>query len=174
MESLFINDIDASTWGINLEDGALSTLMAPAPQKSIAMSNCRLEAGKRVVNAPQIDARDITLQLHLLASSRSEFWSRYRAFCNDVLYTGKVDIWTSYNLNEEYHCLYVSCTQFQNFMFGIGKFSLKLTEFNPSAREPTSQHKRMGNKWVVVASHPSVTPGEKTGGDLELMGNNTK
>ena len=77
---LYINGKDAYlTWGIFLDETALSTLMTPAPNK--------------------------------------EFIS---------------NVW--------YRCIYLSCTQFSQFIREMAKFSLKLNEPDPSDRGETSKY----------------------------------
>lgn len=137
---LTINGKDAfDTWGISLEDGAISTLMTPAQVKDYVSNESRLEHGKRVVvDSPKYDSRDITLEMHLIAKSKETFLENYANFCNDVLAKGVLHISTTYQTDVTYHCLYVSCTQFSQYQFGLAKFSLKLTEPNPANRTDTS------------------------------------
>ena len=54
-----INNADAfERYGINLEDGALSTLMTPPPMKEFIESKSRMKHGKTVIaKAPKYDAR---------------------------------------------------------------------------------------------------------------------
>lgn len=132
---LFINGKDAyTTWGMSLTDGAVSTLMTPAPMKSIIENKSRTEHGKRVVNYnPKLDERDMSLQVHFSANTKEEFFSRYESFCNELA-TGALEIKTRYQPNVVYRTNYISCSQFSEFMFGIAKFTLKLNEPNPMNR----------------------------------------
>jgi len=132
---LTINGYDAyDKWGISLEDDAMSALFTPASNKDYVSNESRLENGKRVVvSSPKSDSRDVILPLHLCADSKEAFLTNYLSFCEE-LKKGALDISTKYQDGVTYHFVYVSCTQFSQFMFGIAKFSLKLTEPNPTNR----------------------------------------
>ncbi|WP_277015469.1 hypothetical protein [Prevotella corporis] len=133
---LKINGKDAyETWGISMDDTSLSALMTPPSVKAYIENNDRIEHGKRVITSSVFaDSRDITLQLNITAKNEQQFFERYSAFC-DVLAKGILDIETSFQKGVVYHCLYQSCSQFSQFMRGIGKFVLKLTEPNPNKRK---------------------------------------
>ena len=132
---LFINGKDAYiTWGISLDDTSLSALMAPAPNKELIENKSRLEHGKRIVTAnPKKDERNLTLQINLTAPDKDTFFARYDSFC-DELDTGVLNIKTKHQSNVVYKTIYLSCSQFSQFMQGIGKFVLKLNEPNPNNR----------------------------------------
>ena len=113
-EELFINGKDAyTTWGISMDDTALSALMTPAPNKEFIENKSRMEHGKRVITADP--------------------FARYDSFCNE-LDKGILEIKTKYQPNIVYRTIYISCNQFSQFMQGIGKFVLKLNEPNPNNR----------------------------------------
>ena len=130
---LFINGKDAyNTWGISMDDTALSALMTPAPSKAFIENKSRLEHGKRVItSSPKKDERSLTLQINLTAATKEEFFARYESFCEE-LSTGVLEIKTKYQPTVIYRTIYSSCQQFSQFMQGIGKFVLKLNEPNPS------------------------------------------
>lgn len=132
---LFINEKDAyTTWGISMDNTSLSALMTPAPIKELIESNSRLQNGKQVTLANiRVADRSLTLQINLTANSEDEFFSRYSSFCEE-LETGVLNIRTKYQPNVVYRTIYVSCSQFSQFMRGIGKFSIKLNEPNPKDR----------------------------------------
>ena len=132
---LFINGKDAySTWGISMDDTALSALMTPAPNKELIENKSRLEHGKRVVTAnPKKDERNLTLQINLTAPDKDTFFARYDSFCSE-LDTGVLNIKTKHQSNVVYKTIYLSCSQFGQFMQGIGKSVLKLNEPNPNNR----------------------------------------
>lgn len=134
-EELFINGKDAYVeWGISMDNTSLSALMTPAPSKAFIENESRLEHGKRVVIVnPKMDARNLTLQINLTASSEKQFFTRYTNFCKELA-TGVLDIETKYQPGIVYKTIYQSCSQFSQFMRGIGKFSLKLNEPDPSNR----------------------------------------
>lgn len=134
-EELYINGKDAyTTWGITMDDTALSELMTPPSNKSLIENESRLEHGKRVIiSNPKIDARNLTLQINLTASNDEQFFERYNSFCKELA-TGALDIKTKYQPDVIYRTIYQSCSQFSQFMRGIGKFVLKLNEPNPNDR----------------------------------------
>lgn len=136
---LFINGYDAyNTWGVSLSDGAIATLMTPAPMKERISNDVRVEHGSRTSNyLPRLASRDVTLEMHLKARNHGEFFTRYEAFCA-VLAAGSLEIRTRYQPTVVYRMLYVSCTQFSAFLNGLAKFSLKLTEPNPNNRALTT------------------------------------
>lgn len=120
--------------GISLDSSSLGQLMTPPPMKEWVQSESRNEHGVRVVTdsgaTPKKASRDFTLNLNVYGRTESEFLTNYSALCSQ-LYTGKVDIGV---LGVTYHCLYVSCQQFSQFMRGVGKFVLRLREYNPNNR----------------------------------------
>ena len=129
------NFVDAyTTWGLSLSESALSSLLTPPPLKELIESTYRKKAGKIVILKDAVYAdRDLTLQVHITASSKSEFLSRYNSFCS-VLATGRVEMFTSLNAGVYYRFIYVSCTQFSEFMGKMAKFSLRLNEPDPTNR----------------------------------------
>ena len=133
---LKINGKDAYlTWGISMDDTSLSALMTPPPVKQYITNDDRIRHGKEYLHTPvYVESRDLTLQLNLTAKDEEQFFARYASFC-DVLAKGVLDIETSYQKGIIYHCVYQSCSQFSQFMRGIGKFVLKITEMNPNNRK---------------------------------------
>lgn len=136
---LLINGVDAYTeYGISLSDGAISTLLTPPPLKDFIENEAREENGKTVIlNTPVFNSRDIALNIHLTASSDEDFFTKYSAFC-EVLKTGSLNIQIKQQEDVIYRCIYQSCSQFSQLLFGIAKFTLKLTEPNPANRSATS------------------------------------
>ncbi|SFG57246.1 hypothetical protein [Prevotella sp. KH2C16] len=132
---LKINGKDAyTTWGVSMDDTSLSALMTPPSVKAYIENNNRTEHGKRVITTSVfVDSRDLTLQINLTANDEQQFFERYASFCEELA-KGILDIETSFQQGIVYHCLYQSCSQFSQFMRGIGKFVLKLTEPNPNKR----------------------------------------
>lgn len=132
---LFINGKDAYiTWGITMDETSLSALMTPAPNKALIENKSRLEDGKRVItSSPKKDERNLTLQINITAPDKDTFFARYDSFC-DELDKGILEIKTKYQPNVVYRTIYISCSQFSQFMRGIGKFVLKLNEPNPKNR----------------------------------------
>ena len=139
---LTINGKDAySTWGIFLEDTALSTLMTPAPIKEFISNKYRSKDGKRVIkHNPCLDEREITIAFCMTAKDKATFLANYASFCDDVLANGELLIHTSFQPKVWYRCIYLSCTQFSQYDRELAKFSLKLDEPDPSDRGETSKY----------------------------------
>lgn len=135
-EELYINGKDAyTTWGITMDNTGLSELMTPPANKTFIENESRLEHGKRVVASnPRIDSRNLTLQINLTAHDEEQFFERYNSFCKELA-TGMLEIETRYQSGVVYKTIYQSCSQFSQFMRGIGKFTLKLVEPNPNDRK---------------------------------------
>lgn len=137
---LYINGKDAyRRWGVSIETAGISALMTPLPLKENVENSSALSNGKDVIleETPKIDSREVNLVVHLTASSKSEFLSRYYGFCSE-LKKGRVKIWISHVPNETYKCIYRNCSQFAEFVFGYGSFTLRLEEDDPTDRSVTS------------------------------------
>lgn len=149
--TLFIKRPNDSAWtdaytryGVSLEQTSLSKLMTPAPNKEIVENKSDLQDGKRItrdVTSPKKDERNISLILNITAASKSDFLSKYGLFCTEILDKGFFDMKTSYIPNTIYRMTYLDCTQFQEFMMGMAKFTLSLNEPDPTNRGIT-------DKWV--------------------------
>lgn len=131
-----INNADAfERYGINLEDGALSALMTPPPMKKFIESRSRLKHGKTVIaKVPKYDDREITLPFHLIAKNKAEFFTKYNLFCEEVLAKGKFELKTRFQPDVVYRLVYLSCTQFSQFIRKMAVFSLKVSEPDPTDR----------------------------------------
>lgn len=118
--------------GIYLDESSVGQLLTPAPIKDRVQSTSRNEHGVRVVTGgvAYMNYRDLTLNIGVYGNTEEEFLLNYSAMCNE-LKTGEVDISV---LGTTYRCLYLSCQQFSQFMRGIGKFVLRLREYNPNNR----------------------------------------
>lgn len=134
-DELYINGKDAYiTWGISMGDTSLSELLTPVSNKELIENESRLAHGKQVlVTNLRFDARNLTLTINLTASDEQQFFQRYNGFCKELA-TGKLVIKTMYQPDIVYKTIYQSCSQFSQFMRGIGKFTLKLYEPNPNDR----------------------------------------
>lgn len=130
----YINGVDAyATYGITLQDSALATLMTPPEMKDYITSEIRTENGKRYFGNARQASRELSLGFNLTASSREEFFKRYNAFC-EVLTAGKFTLRTKYQPGVTYTLYYNDCSQYQQLIDGIAKFTLKVTEPNPADR----------------------------------------
>lgn len=132
---LTINGKDAyTTWGVFLEDGALSALMTPAPLKSFIENSVAGEHGKQIfAQNPKVDERTISMAVCIKADTETQFMIRYKAFVTE-LQSGILEIKTKYEPDVVYRCTYLSCQQFSQFVRRLGKFVLRLSEPNPMNR----------------------------------------
>lgn len=133
---VFINGLDAfDNWGISFTDKSLSTLMEPEPLKNPVENKSTTMDGKqtRKEAQPKVDERDITLAVQLYAVSRSDLFSKLKAFKTE-LKKRRIVIRTKYEPGVYYRCDYLSCTQYTSFHRGMATFSLKLNEPNPNNR----------------------------------------
>lgn len=139
---LIINGKDAyKEYGIFMDDTALSALMTPAPNKEFISNKYRTKNGKHVIkHNPRLDEREITVGFHLSAKDVDSFLAKYEKFCNEVLATGGLVIHSSFQPNVWYRFIYISCTQFSQFMREKASFSLKLNEPDPSDRGEKSKY----------------------------------
>lgn len=134
---LTINGKDAFTnWGVSLLEGALVTLMTPAPLKAPIESKSRLLDGKTIADAVVcVDERDVTLQVKISAPNETTFATRYTGFVAE-LQKGNITLATRWQPDVCYRLRYESCTQFAGFVTGrcLAKFTLKFNEPNPNNR----------------------------------------
>lgn len=139
---LYINGKDAYlTWGIFLDETALSALMTPAANKEFISNKYRSKDGKSVIkHNPRLDEREITLPFNMTAKDTDTFMTNYARFCEEVLAKGELVIHTRFQPNVWYRCIYLSCTQFSQCIREMAKFSLKLNEPDPSDRGETSKY----------------------------------
>ena len=93
---LYINGKDAYlTWGIFLDETALSALMTPAPNKEFISNKYRSKDGKSVIkHNPRLDEREITLAFNMTAKDSDTFMTNYARFCEEVLAKGELVIRT--------------------------------------------------------------------------------
>lgn len=139
-DTLYINGKDAyTTWGVTLAEGALTALMTPPSIKPPVENKGRGADGKQVLGLgsatyrPRLEDRELTLSINLSARDEAEFFERYASLCRE-LEGGVLDIKTKYQPEVVYHCTYISCAQFSQFMRGIAHFALRLCEPNPRNR----------------------------------------
>lgn len=137
---------DAFTeWGVSLEDGAIGNLFTLPPMKERVTNTSRLEKGRRVnINAPvYFDSREVTLEMHIIASNYTDFLTKYRAFVEALNASPEGIIMQVFTFGTkiEFRLQYLSCTQFALYGGTLGKFALRFIERYPSlgldVRPPT-------------------------------------
>lgn len=134
---LFINGRDAyETWGLCMTDASMGQLRTPPALKEMVSNTSRLLHGTQYVESQtvKIAERRLTLTIFFTAKTEQEFNTKYESFVAE-LKTGKINITTHHQPTVEYKTRYLSCNQYTEFMQGIAKFVLNLTEPDPSDRE---------------------------------------
>lgn len=130
--------IDTFTqWGVSFTESSLSAMAAPAPNKQPVENKSRIEHGKRVITNTKYvrkDERDITLEMHIVATTKTQFWENYNRFCEEVLDYGFLEIRHSHTPLKVFRLTYESCSQFSEFMEELAKFALRLNEPDPTNR----------------------------------------
>lgn len=132
---LYINGQDAyTTWGVSLSDTAIANLMAPVPMKEDIVNESRLEHGRRhMTSENKVQERELNLPVHIVANNKADYLDKLYTF-RMMLEGVAMDIITAHEPSVVYHCRYVSCTQFSQFLNGIAKLMLRLVEPNPNDR----------------------------------------
>ena len=120
---LIINGYDAyTTWGVSLEDGALSAFAAFYPTKEpVVNKNITAEGASVVYAGGHRDERTISVPMHMVANSG--FTTKYSGFYNAIK-TGPLTIQTPVGT---YTMYYRSCSEF-TYYNGLAKFVLNLYE----------------------------------------------
>lgn len=133
--TIFINGKNAKTeWGVVTTTNTLSALLTPCSLKERVVNESRLEHGKRTDNSnPKVAARELNLEIQMIADNESQFYARHEAFCTE-LEKGRVDMYLSDRPTVVYHFDYNSCPQYTQFRRGIATLALKVTETNPKDR----------------------------------------
>lgn len=70
---LFINGVDAYTYGVVMGEGFFGALLSPPPQKENITNQSRNEDGKRIISNPKMDERSINLVFNVEGGTQSEF-----------------------------------------------------------------------------------------------------
>lgn len=123
-------------FGISLSDGAISTLLAPPAAKERVSNESRLENGKRIdiYADTHFQARELTLEMHLIADTFEQYIARWRAFLSAITATGQGIrlTFSIYGQSMVFDLQYLSCTQFAVYNGQLGKFAVRFIERNPS------------------------------------------
>lgn len=122
-------------FGISLSDGAISTLLAPPAAKERVSNESRLENGRRIdiYADTHFQARELTLEMHLIADTFEQYIARWRAFLAALTATGQGIrlTFTIYGQSMVFDLQYLSCTQFAVYNGTLGKFAVRFIERNP-------------------------------------------
>lgn len=127
------------SFGVSLSDGAIGTLLAPPAAKDRVSNESRLEDGRRIdiYTDTHFQARELTLEMHLIADTFEEYISRWRAFLAAITATGQGIrlTYTIYGQSMQFDLQYLSCTQFAVYNGQLGKFAVRFIERLPNNGE---------------------------------------
>lgn len=118
-------------FGVSLSDGAITTLLAWPDAKERITNESRLEDGKRVdeFTPTKFAARNLTLEVHLIAPDYATFLANERAFIEALTAVPIFTLrFTIYGQTTQYRLRYISCAQFGVYNGTLGKFALRLEE----------------------------------------------
>ena len=123
-------------YGLSLEDGALSKLIAPAPNKNPVSNTNALTNGVAYLGSSVgvKDGRTLSLDAHICAGTKTEFWNKYSDFCDKILDHARGDhIMLKHACDHErvHHLVYQSCEPFSQFRMEMAKFTMVLLEPHP-------------------------------------------
>lgn len=131
-----------TAFGVSLSNGALSALLSPPAAKERISNESRLEDGKRIdIYSPtHFQARELTLEMHLIADTFEQFLSRWRAFLAAITASpqGIRMTVTAYGQTLTYTLQYLSCTQFAQYNGQLGKFAVRFSEQKPNNGQETT------------------------------------
>ena len=88
--------VDAyDTYGMSLEDGALSKIITPAPHKAPVTSSGVTSHGRAMLGSSigKKDGRTMSFDVHFTGATEAQFLTRYYAFCQQVLDAGYVKMY---------------------------------------------------------------------------------
>lgn len=123
-------------YGFSLENGSLSKLMAPAPNKK-PVSNSNALAGGVAYLAGSVgvkDERTLSLDAHICARTEEEFWNKYSSFCDEILDHARGDHIMLKHVRDHgrvHHLVYQACEPFSQFRMEMAKFTMVLLEPHP-------------------------------------------
>ena len=135
-----VGGVRTATYHLSLSDGAKAELMTPPAAKQRAYNESRLRHGRTMAGTVErMEARELSLPMHITAKTSEEGLAYYNAFCQ-LLAGGTLDIMYRGLPTVEFHCKYLSCSNFTEVRSQMMKFTLKVEEPDPSSRTITQGH----------------------------------
>ncbi len=128
--------IDLDNYGITLVKGWREALLTPAPVKSFVSNDSRLKHGQSVIATSEyvkMDKRDVSISFFLEGSTQDDYLSKYESFLRKIAYSGQICMKVPC-LKRTFKLVYSQCSQFGDYGLKKGKFTIKLTEYNPNDR----------------------------------------
>ena len=140
----YINGTDISTWGVLLLKGTYEALLKPAPMKDWIFNSSRLAHGVEYLErSAKFNSRSISISVliegiaHDNVSAESDYLSKYSSFL-DAISQGVFSLSVP-TLGLTYKLVYNECSSYGDYGLNKGKFTLKLTEPNPTDRSAFKQ-----------------------------------
>lgn len=133
---LLINGVDAYTsMGINMCDGFIDAILAPAPVKDCVENSSRVKDGKTIDNSnPKLDSRSLSLTFSIEGSTKSQYLINMKAFYA-LLYGQNFNIKIPPLGNEVYKLRYTKPSTYNgNVDKTKSKITLNFEEPNPNDR----------------------------------------
>lgn len=128
----FVDAYDA--FGMSLEDTGISRILCPAPNKQpVTNKNVNAQGATIVAGTGCKEERTISVPLHIIASSKSDYLTKYAALCA-VLDGGWLDVKLAVSPSVIYHFQYLDCPQYAQYNGEMAIFNLQLYEPNPQTR----------------------------------------
>lgn len=128
---------DLDTFGITLIRGWREALLTPAPVKEFVTNDSRLENGVSVIATPKYtkrNMREVSLSMFLEGSSEDDYLDKYEKFLGKVAYSGQFCLKVPC-MKRVFKLVYSQCSNYGDYGFKKGNFTLKLTEYDPTDRE---------------------------------------
>lgn len=124
-------------YGVFLEDKAVAALMSPPPHKTPANNSAAGSHGVAYGGSTigKKNEKQFDFNIDLVAESSASYLTRYASFCHEVLDCGYLQLVTSWEPAKVYHLLYRSCEPITQFLSGLGKFTLAVTEPHPDIHD---------------------------------------
>jgi hypothetical protein len=136
-KELYINNKDAYLeWGVNMGEGFINSLCAPASLKEHISNESRLEDGKRVIVSNRLESREFILPFTITGLDPEEYKTKKDRFLSE-LYEGNLEVQVPSLGDEVYHLIYLgkSVSFSQNVERTFCKLSVKVEEPNPANRK---------------------------------------
>lgn len=134
---LFINNVDAYlVWGVNMNSGFISALLAPSANKELIENESRLEHGKRVIVEDEAiqESRTLTLTFHILGTNAQDYLSKHEDFVNTIR-TGVIKLKVPALGDRIFKLIYKKSISFDiNRRLNSAKISVSFEEINPTDR----------------------------------------
>ncbi len=119
-------------YGMSLEDGQIDKLMTPAPKKQpTGVSQAGVHGVAYSGDSIGItDERTLSVDFHILASTKAIYLQRYALLCNEVFDCGYIQLRVD-GLDKYFHLIYQDCPQFEQWNMEMAIYTLVILEPHP-------------------------------------------